>query len=540
MTLTLVLSAAPVRAVEIPDSLKGAIPQDLLNQVESFTGGGGGEAASPTIPSLPSMPSTRQVDVGEGFQSKYMKRLIMKELALNVTSAEMLFSQKKETFTRLSSLLKGDFVSPQEVNDAEKEFKSAEEALEKARIDQRRKRLEFLDDAVHLSILEARKVSQRDGRTRVEFTLKNDSDFAQVVFLTRGAIHEAQARSLLRITDLIARVESGAIGVGDPYEMRVSPLSVGQTTTLTFFLQVDADTVTLVLDRGASTERRTLFLERTSEEGGLRLTAANFSLEGDLGGEVVFNLTLENLQESEKTVALRTFRLPEGYQARFELEGAEIRQLQMGFGVPTMALKLRVFIPESVEADTLEKQTPFVAVVGSPALVNALSEANLDNTPPENAELARQSLFVVPTGSAAVQLTVPSLFLELTQKEELDNKITVANPGSVPIENIQLFAQAPSWMGFKLAKTTVSSLRPREEMSIPYHLAAPEDAKAGEYEIKLQAEVRYRGKTIKSSERNLRVKINPQANVGSALGKILMGLVVLLVVVGFTVKKSRR
>ena len=118
MTLTLVLSAAPVRAVEIPDSLKGAIPQDLLNQVESFTGGGGGEAASPTIPSLPSMPSTRQVDVGEGFQSKYMKRLIMKELALNVTSAEMLFSQKKETFTRLSSLLKGDFVSPQEVNDA--------------------------------------------------------------------------------------------------------------------------------------------------------------------------------------------------------------------------------------------------------------------------------------------------------------------------------------------------------------------------------------------------------------------------------------
>ena len=110
-------------------------------------------------------------------------------------------TNKETEYDAISALYEEKIETLDRLNSSRRAFQLAEMRFQESSFEKERTRLEFLRDATHVAIVEARKYRTLGGRRQVEITLRNASQLDQAMSLNPDR-DEAAVRPLLEIQGL--------------------------------------------------------------------------------------------------------------------------------------------------------------------------------------------------------------------------------------------------------------------------------------------------------------------------------------------------
>ena len=390
----------------------------------------------------------------------------------------------------------------------------------------------FLEpDIRYVSVVGAAKLRSDSGRIMARIRLKNTS---------KGEEGSPSSAESLEIRNILVSVKSQGTVIGQPYELRIPLLRFGQERTVDFSLQKDVDEITVSLSYLDRTEDRTVYLQRESFQDVVNISSIRFSQEGNLGGTVTYDLTLERLAETERTFQLRIFNLPKEIsydffdpETRAKLSQIKFTQLQ-----PRRNMVLTVYIPETLDRTYLDKPIKFY--------VAALDEEGqrrfgTRDTLAEGERIqGAERLELIPRGTAELELIATNLYFEVKAGKQVPMKAVLRNAGTRSLRDITVKAELPPEWKAVIDPVRVSSLSPKEEKDISVVFIPPADVDVGDYEVKLGAYCEMGEKKVEALEKNIRIHMAARTSITWNFVLITILVLMIIGVAILTVKVSRR
>ena len=458
-----------------------------------------------------------------------------------------------------------------EVIQTTKAFHDANYEMDKSKIDLEKKKLEFFQNATHITIVSAVKSSVADQRKLVKVTLRNTSDLQLVllserlldelvgqleerlqeewddeileVLPTRGVRSEAELISLLRLESVIVSVLRGGVNIGLPYEWRLEDLRHDKEDSVEFELQQDVDDLTVALEYLEKREANNVFLQTEAKEDIVTVTSQQFAQEGELGTTVSFDLSLERFSEGENQFQLMTLGLPEKYHHRFiedQRRRAAVRRVKFTRRLRRVNLSLEVDIPKEMPAEELLKPIKFFGVVADSSAIKLLKPFVRGDTVPSaevlsEAGVGYEELELVPKGVGEIEITAPAqgYYYRTKPEDDVEIRFFLENTGTSALADVR-FEVKPSSRLWKhvLKPEKVDWIEPGKKEEIILTLSSDEPMEIGEYSLKLEASCELSGRPILAEASSFRVHVEGQTDV--TLAAILLGAFLVLVV-GITV-----
>lgn len=479
-----------------------------------------------------------------------LKMLKLDEARVSLQTAQDLYEEKKTNLGDMQELYEQDVVTGKEVNDAGIELKDAERNLELAKIELARTALSFLQDATHISIVEAYQYIDSENNRHMAVSLKNDSDLDLALLgLGRGVpeagIEKENIPGLLTIENLFVSVKSGSTNIGEPYEIRVPALPLNKDAVLDFKLSSAADEVSLSLKYHSIEETRNIYLQKKSAEDIVRVSVQQFAQEGSLGSTVEFGLELERLAENEKTFTLGVAGLPEKYRYKFTDKGNQLSRVKFSQGATKYSLALRIAVPDTLSDKELKAPVRFFAMVGEDEAVRQMARQAAAGREVTSEELAalkigHERLELTPSGTGKFEISFTTLYFEIKTGDRIDAKMTVKNTGTVRLDNVRFNVEKPYEWNVVMKPEEIDRIEPRKEIEVLMRIAPPEKVEVGAYEVKIEGTTDYEGAAVKSDQKNMRIQVSARANLMLNL-MIIVGLIVFILIIAIvTIKLSRR
>lgn len=311
------------------------------------------------------------------------------------------------------------------------------------------------------------------------------------------------------VVSLKADAGPNGAAIGRPYERVVPRLALGARGHVEFELLEDVPEVVIVTATGDRSEERRVRLENDTRTGGVSLRAAQFSLEGELGTEVVYDLTLEPSARRAPVVRLGVEGLPTAMRAEFREAGSKTRvvQVRMPEGTVAQRLQLAVTLPSAASPDVRPDSLLHFTVV---ALADTASAARGGA---ETRELARLPLELVGRGAGRVELQPATLFLEAAPGDSVSIPVQVRNVGTRALLDVRVATEPPARWDADVRPDRVAPLGAGESRTVRLRTAIPSTAATGEYEVRLGVEGDAR--TPSTDDRIVRVRVAPR---GGAIG----------------------
>ncbi|MBO9728639.1 MAG: hypothetical protein J7623_08385 [Chitinophaga sp.] len=172
-----------------------------------------------------------------------------------------------------------------------------------------------------------------------------------------------------------------------------------------------------------------------------------------------YNASLHNGSGYSQAYGLMA-TLPEGWNAVFRTEGSQIAGLRMDSG---RTQDIAIEIAATPVAKPGKYVIPVMAVTEKDTLL-----LNLE---------------AVVTGNYGIELTTPTgrLSDDVTEGRSKEITLTVKNTGSLPLEGLELSAQAPAMWNASFAPAKIDRLEPGKEQNITATLNVPNKTIAGDY-----------------------------------------------------------
>ncbi|SKA48431.1 NPCBM-associated, NEW3 domain of alpha-galactosidase [Chitinophaga eiseniae] len=172
-----------------------------------------------------------------------------------------------------------------------------------------------------------------------------------------------------------------------------------------------------------------------------------------------YNASLYNGSGHTQLYELRA-SAPEGWSTVFRTEGSQIAGLRMDSG-RTQDISVEVTAAPSVKPG--KYTVPVVAITATDTL--------------------RTDLEAVVKGNYGLELTTPSgrLSDEITEGRSKQIQLTVKNTGTLPLEGLELSAQAPMGWNATFEPAKIDRLDPDKEQNITATLHVPDKTIAGDY-----------------------------------------------------------
>ena len=255
----------------------------------------------------------------------------LREAQWNVDAAKLEMEDKLSTADEMADLYRQRIKTLDDLNRAKRDYQLARLAFDQAEIALEEKRLSFLRDATHISVLQARKYRTPDGRRQVEIVVRNASNLDQAVSLNPHKDPEEVA-SLLEIQNIRVSIQtSEGLIIGDPYEIAVPSLKLYQEQSLIFRLLDDEDSVVVKMRMADSGQDVHIILRKESLQDIPTINSVQFSQEGDLNSRVRYDIILERLAEDEKNFRLAIVNLPQEIDSAFRDPGTDASLTQVKF-----------------------------------------------------------------------------------------------------------------------------------------------------------------------------------------------------------------
>ena len=492
-------------------------------------------------------------------RTELLNELSLRAAQVDLESAREAHERYKSEYENSQRLFAQSIISKKELDVALSDYAQAQQRLKQAEIQLERTKLSFLANATHITIMEAKKYYDSQGRRMLDLVLRNASNLTQAesaLGLRKDKIESAsswqnpeQIRALLNIENIIVSIVSNSSSIGKPYEEIIPVLPYGDQKKVAFELLTDVQEAGVKLSYLDQTVTERIYLEKESLQQIPTVIASQFSQEGQLGATIRYSLDLEMLVTSDTGFSLTVTNLPPQINYSFveSRSGARITSVRFTEQVSKHELALELSIPQKLDMQIIDKPIDFQAWVLSPGQIETLNDLRRDHSGQtiskeqlEQIQAGRVDLTLVPKGAGRLEILIVNLYQEIKPGQGVDVKADLRNDGTLTLFNIVPEMSPPlGWTG-EVEPKSIQQLLPGEKQSIMVHLQPGPDVGVGEFETLIEAKGQSGSEVIEALEKRLKVRISAQTNIATTLG-LVVGLVVLITGIVFIgVKLSRR
>ena len=428
-------------------------------------------------------------------------------------------------------------------------------ALERAQLNYQSSVLSLLSIQPRLSVQEAMKRQDSDGRRFVLITLQNltpvfDDARFQLLNNFEGADPIPQELRTRDVTDIFVSLQSagGDGGVSKatiaiPYETHIEKLQYGESRTLEFQLLRDVDSLIVATEHRGQKQESIVHLQQAETDSALMMSSLQVSQEADLGAEVTFELRLERSSVDVRRFQLKAVNLPRQIGHGF-LDSGSRRLSQVNFptGVTQQNLNLRLNLPDRTSGEiVIDEPIEFWALALDDETARQFAEERrYTEEEIERSRAGRVRLHLQPRGVGKIEAAAPSLFSEILTGETVEAKMTLRNSGTRRVDNIRIRAESPLNWRVEIEPDMVEMLEVGREAEVKFVMIPPENAVVGDYEVRIKTESYSYNRALPSDDKLYRVSIKSQPNVWATAGLIAGLLIILAGVAVFLVKLTRR
>jgi len=494
-------------------------------------------------------------------RTELLNELSLRNALVVLENAKEAHDRFKSAYEHADRLIKQNIIPQKELDDAWSAYMQAQQALKQAEIQLDQTKLGFLANATHITIMEAKKYYDSEGRRMIDLVLKNSSDLtlAESALSLNETQSESELRSewqnpeqiqaLLDIDNIIVSIVSNNASIGKPYEKIIPMLRYGEEEELKFILLTDVQEAGVKLKYLDQDVIEYVYLEKESLQQIPTVVASQYSQEGQLGANISYDLDLEMLVTSDVSFSLLVTNLPPQINFSFvdSSSGARITSVRFTELVSKHDLALRVSIPQKLEVEMIDKTIDFQAwavTIKQAELLNRLKQEYAGQVIPseklDQIKGGRVDLALIPKGAGRLEILINNLYEEIKPQEDVDIKADLHNDGTLTLFNIVPEISPPLGWTAEVLPKLIEELSPDDKQSIQIHLSPGQDVGVGEYEAQIEARGQSGSEVVEALEKRLKIRISAKTNITATL-ILVLGLVVLITGIVFMgVKLSRR
>ena len=435
-------------------------------------------------------------------------------------------------------------------------LESARVRLEQAQLNYQSTVLNLLALQPRLSIQEAVKRQDSEGRKFVRVTLQNltpsfDDTRFQILNNFEGADPIPQELRTRDVADIFVSLQAtGGSGdarstmIGIPYEIHVDRLQYGETRTMEFQLLRDVDSVIIATNYRGQTQNHTIHLQQAETDNVITMSSIQVSQEADLGAELTFTLSLERSSIDVRRFQLKAINLPRQISHNFVDPGSRARLPQVNFptGVTQQNLTLQLVLPDRAD-DRIKMDEPleFWALALDDEAARQFAEDRIyTDEEIDKSRAGRVRLVILPRGVGRIEVAAPSLFSEILVGDIVEARMTLRNAGTRRLDNIRIRADSPLNWRVEIEPDIVETLEVNREAEVKFRMIPPDNPVVGDYEVRIKTESYSFNRAIPTEDKLYRISIKARPNVWATTGLFVGLLVILAGVAIFLVRLTRR
>lgn len=441
------------------------------------------------------------------------------------------------------------------------DLERAKTAVEMAQLNYQEAVLSLLSIQPRLSVREAIKSQDKEGRKHVKLTVENLSptiDDSQFRLLNDfdGADPLPESLRTREIKDVFISLRAAGDGgnngtslprgttIALPYEIHIRELKYGAAARLNFQLLRDVSSVIVTFTYKGQIQETVIELQRAETEYAVGITTTQISQEADLGSHATFDLKLERSSVDVRQLQVRVVNLPHQVNYSFidPVSQARLSQISFPAGIIQQSLGLRIFLPERADEHIrVDEPLEFWALAMDEAQANLLhGERAFSAGEIEQSRAGKVRLVVIPRGVGRIEASAASLFSEIVIGEAVETNITIRNTGTRRLDNIKLSAEYPLGWRAELEPDIVQSLDINRESNIQLKILPPHDILVGDYEVRIKTESFAYNRRVPSEDKVYRISIKAQANMWVTAGLVALLLALILGIVIFGIRLMQR
>ncbi|UCE40224.1 MAG: hypothetical protein JSV17_12255 [Candidatus Aminicenantes bacterium] len=474
-------------------------------------------------------------DVPRAQESQTLKLLALKR-------AQLQLEMRKGEFDRALKLQESGLISDQE-------FVQTRTAHLQAQVEYQEALISFMGSEARISVASAVKFQDKAGKKFVRVSLRYSSkELKQLEELNIDAKDIFPLDFLREIKDVYVSLRSEGKIISDPYEKTIHSLALEQEKQVTFQLLKDVENLDVNIFYSGKDETTSVYLQKGLSANIVTVNSAQFSQEADLESEATFDLSLEKFSGEANVFRLRVINLPQQISHEFVDTQTQARLSQIKFteGVTSMELSLRLYLPKNADEEVIiDKPIEFYCLALDEEQSSRLTEM-LSGSPQlgekeiDSLKAGSVKLEIIPRGVGRIEVQAVSLYHEIKVGQGVSMEVRVQNTGTRRLDNIRVFTDLPlNWRG-KIQPDLIPSLEQGKEEIVAIDFLPPEDISVGDYEPKIKTECIADNRQVESEDKIVRIHVTAKTNVLgiSLLVLLLIGLLVGIVVFG--IKLTRR
>lgn len=463
-------------------------------------------------------------------------------LLLGLKRAKVSYEASKSEYERQQDMFDQSLISQAELDRSKINFTEAE-------VNYQQQMLSVLFEAQYVTVQSAVKYEGTGTTNVVRLVIANaaagGAEFDQLVefedelwkSLQPDVVHDVYV-SLMDDDDAI---------IGLPYEVKVEELRYGEPAEIDFTLLVDADVVSVNIIYGNGSSRRLkVYLQKDASINKAVIQSDQFSQEIELGGTTDYGMSIELFSGESDTFKLETINLPDEINRYFidAVSGNRLSQFQFREGVNTRQIALRLFLPERPSPlVNMDVPISFYAVSIPRERVEEIGDLrtrSLSLAELQALDIGFTTLELVPRGIGEILVRAPQLFHQINAGDTVQVTLEIVNEGTRRLDNVEVEVEAPFNWDKQVEPTVISTLDINEEGRVELFITPPADITPGRYEVRVRTTSLSDDLPIRGEDKTITVQVVQQANVYGTLAILLLIIGLVLGIVVFGIKLSRR
>ena len=444
---------------------------------------------------------------------------------------------QKEEFLRQKKLHDKGLIS-------DRDFEASQANFQTARATYQQAVLSIVFEQPHITIDQAIKYQSREGKKRVRLGLRNTTSGLE------GSkdiqLEDLEGIRMDQITNVYVSLlnDKGAI-ISRPYEAKIPVMPYNKSIDADFYLLQDLDNVTVRCVYGTTKEEKTIYLQKDESANKVLITSEQFSQEADLGSRASYVMTLELFSSMENVYKLDVLNLPRqiAYDFLEAATSARLSQVKFSQDINTRKLSLETYLPDRYDSTGFVIDQPiafFAVAIPQNQLLEVNREKKFTASELDRMKLSYIRLELVPRGVGRIQVRAANFYQEIKPGDKVQMNLTIYNDGTRRLDNIKVAADVPlNWIS-AVTPDLVGSLLPGKEQIISVTITPPADVNVGDYEATLKTESFANNRKVESEDKKIRIHIVSSANILGTGILIIVLIGVLVGVVVFGVRLSRK
>lgn len=466
-------------------------------------------------------------------------------LLLDLKKARAAYESAKQTMDNDKKLFENQAISEDEYTQSKNDFLSRE-------VDYQKLILKVMNQQSYIIVEKAIKYQSASKKRRVKVVLRStaatNEEFLKY-FASHSDIFTPEMRQD-KVYNIFVSLMTSATDqtiIADPYEAHVPSIEMGKTVEVNFTLLRDVESLQILLNYGDRSERRNVFLQQDASANIVDVNSQQFSQEADLGGSATYDLNLERFSSGDDIYKLDVVNLPRKLSYEFidPATNARLSQVKFAQGITSKRLSLKVYLPDRSDSEVvIDRPMDFFVLAltreetSNLNKLKAAGDVSLQNL--SRIKAGRAKLELIPRGVGRIEIAAPTLYHEIKTGEQVTMNVTVKNGGTRRLDNIKISTDNPlNWRSI-VEPDLISSLEVEKEQIVKLTLIPPEDVGVGAQEVRIKTEAMADNRAVQTEDKTVRIQISAKTPLlGSIiLILILIGIVVFIVVFG--IKLSRR